>query len=114
MKEVWVYTTKTCPHCHSAKHALTQAGIHYAEKDVTTDQSAQQEMQAHQLMGVPAFKIDDDMFTGLDLNRIKRLIDYVVMPCPNCQKRMRLPKGKDKLKVTCPSCQHAFTVAPKA
>lgn len=28
--------------------------------------------------------------------------------CPNCREGLRLPKGKGKLKVTCPKCQHVF------
>ncbi|WP_425538376.1 hypothetical protein [Microaceticoccus formicicus] len=34
--------------------------------------------------------------------------DYVYMSCPNCKEELRVPRGKGKLKVTCPSCKHSF------
>lgn len=29
--------------------------------------------------------------------------------CPNCKRTMRVPKGKGKIKITCPQCQHQIT-----
>ena len=31
-----------------------------------------------------------------------------IVECENCHKRMRLPKGKGRIKVTCPHCNHIF------
>ncbi len=70
-------------------------------------------MQAMGFTGVPAFKIDNESFVGLDLARIKRLIDYTFINCPSCQVKMRIPKGKSSLNITCPSCQHKFELRLK-
>ena len=32
----------------------------------------------------------------------------LVISCEKCQKKLRVPKGGGKLKVTCPSCKHSF------
>ena len=29
--------------------------------------------------------------------------------CPNCKRTMRVPKGKGKIKITCPRCRHQIT-----
>lgn len=29
--------------------------------------------------------------------------------CPNCKRTMRVPKGKGKIKITCPQCQNQIT-----
>lgn len=28
--------------------------------------------------------------------------------CPNCKQLVRVPRGKGKITITCPSCKHAF------
>lgn len=44
--------------------------------------------------------------------RLKRNLfgtkDYVYMSCPNCKEELRVPRGKGKIKVTCPKCKHSF------
>lgn len=60
--------------------------------------------------GVPAFVIGDDVVVGLDKNKIDSLMDYKVINCPNCKTRLRIPKGKGKIKVNCPKCSHSFQI----
>ncbi len=90
-----------------------QQGIKFIEKDVSVDQAAANELRALGFMGVPSFKIGELAFQGLDMNRILSEIDYRIIACPSCQKRLRVPKDAPKLKVTCPTCQHSFQVALK-
>ncbi|TVP90978.1 hypothetical protein [Alkalibacterium sp.] len=33
---------------------------------------------------------------------------YKFVKCPNCKQKLRIPRGKKKLKVTCPSCKQSF------
>jgi len=33
----------------------------------------------------------------------------VITPCPNCGKKVRVPKIKKKIRVTCPGCRHIFS-----
>ena len=32
----------------------------------------------------------------------------VILICPNCQKKLRLPSGKGRVRITCPACRHEF------
>ena len=40
--------------------------------------------------------------------KAKTTKDRLVINCEKCQKKLRVPKGGGKLKVTCPSCKHSF------
>jgi len=111
MPEVIIYTTPTCPHCRSAKEYLQHRGISFKEMDVSRDRSAASELAAANIMGVPAFKINGEFIVGLDRNRIEELIRFEVVRCPECSRRLRLPAGKGKLKVTCRDCGNIFEVS---
>lgn len=41
-------------------------------------------------------------------NRVKDSKTHKYLKCPNCKARLRLPKGKGKLMVTCPKCKEKF------
>ncbi len=85
-----------------------QHGIKYIEKDVSRDPAAAAEMRALGFMGVPSFKIGETTFSGLDIERLLAAIDYKIVNCPACQKKLRVPKDASKLKLTCPACRHNF------
>lgn len=110
MKEIILYTTETWPHCKTAKEFLREKGYSFIEKDVNKDPLAQAEFTKRGFQGVPAFVIGNDEVVGLDKNKIESLIDYKVINCPSCKSRMRVPKGKGKLKITCPKCSNSFIV----
>jgi ribosomal protein S27E len=40
--------------------------------------------------------------------RIKGRKNYCYFKCPGCKTRVRVPKGKGKIKITCPSCRETF------
>ncbi len=40
--------------------------------------------------------------------RIKGRKDYCYFKCPACKTRVRVPRGKGKIKITCPSCRETF------
>lgn len=33
---------------------------------------------------------------------------YRFFRCPNCKQKLRLPKGRGKIRITCPKCGHVF------
>ena len=72
------------------------------------DSAARSELNKRGIQGVPAFLIGDDVVVGLDKAKIERLIDYSVVNCPKCNSRLRVPKGKGKIKVTCTKCKTDF------
>ncbi|MCI5997961.1 MAG: hypothetical protein PT934_05015 [Peptoniphilaceae bacterium] len=36
----------------------------------------------------------------------KDLKNYKYFKCKNCKKELRVPRGKGKIKITCPNCKH--------
>lgn len=113
MKEIIVYTSDTCPHCHTAKDYLTEKGFKFKERNVSRDPLARQELMNHHIMGVPAFIIGNESVVGLDREKIETLIDYTVESCPHCQHRTRVPKGIGKVKITCKACKEPFIIQTK-
>jgi len=104
MKKVTMFTTKTWPHCKTAKEFLSSRGIIFEEKDINEDPIARAEFSRRNLQGVPAFLIGDQVVVGLDKQKIESLLDYTVFSCEKCGTRMRVPKNKGKIIVTCPKC----------
>jgi len=105
MKNVTVFTTKTWPHCKTAKEFLSQHKIHYKEKDINVDNEARKELIKRKIAGVPTFLIGEDVVEGLDKEKILRLVDHEVIECPDCHTKLRVPLIKDKIKITCPKCK---------
>lgn len=46
------------------------------------------------------------------LQKTKRTLidqkDYHYYKCPNCGQKLRVPRGKGKIEITCPKCGHKF------
>ena len=110
MENVIIYTTPTWPHCTSAKKFLKSQGISYIEKDVSKDQSAQQELVRFGARGVPTFIIGNEVAIGFDQARILSLVNFKIIECPECRSKLRIPKNKGTLMITCKQCSHKFKV----
>ena len=41
-------------------------------------------------------------------NRVRDRKTHVYLKCPSCKQTLRLPRGKGKLKVSCPKCKTEF------
>ena len=39
-------------------------------------------------------------------NMMKQRKDYHIYTCPSCGQKVRIPRGKGKIKVICPHCKH--------
>ncbi|OVE67402.1 hypothetical protein CCS79_14900 [Clostridium diolis] len=43
-----------------------------------------------------------------NINRIKTLKNYKYYTCSNCKQKLRVPRGKGKMSITCPKCRSSF------
>jgi glutaredoxin 3 len=75
MKNITIYTTRTCPYCHSAKSLLAKKGANYDEIDVSHDAAERQRMaiRAHGRRTVPQIFIGETHVGGSDdLHELER------------------------------------------
>ena len=75
MKNVVVYTSSTCPYCTLAKDYLTEKGVEYEEKNISTSREAREELMAKGHTGVPVVIIDEEEIVGFDKTKIDTLLD---------------------------------------
>ena len=45
-----------------------------------------------------------------NLTQFKNRKEYKYIKCDNCHQKMRVPRGKGKIKVTCPKCKYQMEV----
>ncbi len=73
--EVKVYSTPTCPYCKMVKDFLSKKGVSFQEVDVSSDQSAAEEMvKTTGQMGVPVVVVDGEAVVGFDKEKIESLL----------------------------------------
>ena len=75
MSKITVYTTRSCPYCHSAKSLLTSKGASYDEIDVSGDATERQRMmlRANGRRSVPQIFIGEIHVGGSDdLHELER------------------------------------------
>jgi len=73
--KVIVYSTPTCPYCHSAKEFLKENKVPFKDIDVSKDSKAAEEMiEKSGQMGVPVIEIGNEIIVGFDKERIKKAL----------------------------------------
>lgn len=71
-KSVKVYSTPSCHYCVEVKQFLRENNVEFEEIDVSTDQSAAEEMtQKSGQLGAPVLDIDGEIIVGFDQEKIK-------------------------------------------
>ena len=74
-KKVTIYTTPTCVYCKAAKEFFQENDIKYEEKNVATDQEAQQAMvQKSGQMAVPVIDVGGEIVIGFDKDKLSELL----------------------------------------
>ncbi len=63
--------------CNRTKEFLSQHGIVFEERDVSSDEAALAELQRRGLMTTPVTLIDDDVVVGFDQSRLAKLLGIV-------------------------------------
>lgn len=75
MSKPIIYTTATCPFCKMAKAFFTEKGVEYEEKDVTHDESLQQEMIGKSgQFAVPVIDIGGTIIIGFQKEKIEEAL----------------------------------------
>jgi len=62
------------------------------------------------MKGVPSFYIDGDIIVGFDQNALLKHIDFKIFTCKKCDTKMRIPKDKGTILLTCSGCQTKYKV----
>ena len=73
--DVTIYTSPTCGYCHQAKRYLADRGVAFAERDVSVDRAAAEEIvRLTGQMGVPVIVVDGQPVIGFDRARLDQLL----------------------------------------
>jgi glutaredoxin 3 len=76
MKNVVVFSTKTCPWCTKVKQYLQTNQIPFKELDVSINVKAAQDMiRKTGQMGVPQIWVDNQAVVGFDKAKLDRLLE---------------------------------------
>ncbi len=60
--------------CKKTKEFLSRKGIEFEERDVSTDESALEELQRRGLMTTPVTLVDGEAVVGFDQNKLSALL----------------------------------------
>lgn len=78
MKQIEIYTTKTCPHCKVMKKYMNENNIPYIEKDTSLDDNAMAELMAEDIYTVPTIKYNGEFRRDLDnIEEFRNFMEFV-------------------------------------
>ena len=72
---VIIYSTPTCPYCHTAKAFFKEKGVEYTEYNVAEDQKKAKEMvDKSGQMGVPVIAIGEEVLVGFNKPAVEKAL----------------------------------------
>jgi glutaredoxin-like YruB-family protein len=75
MKKVVVYSQPGCPPCDWAKTYLTERGVPFTVRDVSSDFSAQRELVGkYKSRSTPTIVVGDEVMVGFDPDRLEKML----------------------------------------
>lgn len=75
-KKVKVYSTPTCPWCHTVKQFLSDHGIEFEDVNVAEDQEQAKEMiEKSGQMGVPVIEAGGEVIVGFDEALLRKALN---------------------------------------
>ena len=72
---VTVLSQPNCGPCTKVKGWLESKGVEYVEKDVTQDEEAYSFLMEHGLRQTPVIVTDTEYWTGINLEKMRGLVD---------------------------------------
>jgi glutaredoxin-like protein NrdH len=75
-KQIIVYTTQDCIECTMVKRVLTEEGIPFETRDVSTNKEFQKEVEKYGFLGVPVTVYEDRAVKGFT-NELKEIMELV-------------------------------------
>jgi glutaredoxin-like YruB-family protein len=73
-KNVTVFSSNTCGYCTMAKDYLTEKGVSFTEKNVSTDIEARKELMSKGFMGVPVIYVGEEVIQGFNKAKLDELL----------------------------------------
>jgi glutaredoxin-like protein NrdH len=73
-KQVIVYTTQDCIECTMVKKVLSEEGIDFETRDVSTNPEYQKEVEQYGYLGVPVTVVENRAVKGFT-NELKELME---------------------------------------
>jgi glutaredoxin-like YruB-family protein len=74
-KKVVIFTQPGCPPCKTAKAYLTEKGIAFEDRDVSSDPAAVQDLvHRYGSRSTPTIVIGDEVMIGFDPERLDKLL----------------------------------------
>jgi len=76
MHDIKIYSTPSCPYCHTLMAFLDERKIQYQHIDVSEDEKTKEEIiQKSGQMGLPIIDIDGEIIVGFDREKISKLLN---------------------------------------
>ena len=73
--KIRIFSTPTCPYCHTIVLFLKERGFECEEIDISSDDQARDEMvEKSGQIGVPVVDIDGEFIVGFDKTKISELL----------------------------------------